>query len=64
MTPHDARTMENNARNPGLTPMDDAADTNREANKHEPDRTTGRLPERAEKSPRWNEKKPRQTRDR
>jgi hypothetical protein len=56
--------MENNARNPGLTPIDDAADTNREANKHEPDRTTGRLPERAEKSPRRNEKKPRQTRDR
>jgi hypothetical protein len=61
MAPNDARTMENNARNPGLTPMDDAADTNRAGSKHEPDRTTGRLPERAEKSPRRREKKPRQS---
>lgn len=64
MAPYDARTMENNARKPGLTPIDDAADTNRAGNKHEPDRTTGRLPERAEKSPRRREKKPRSSRDR
>jgi hypothetical protein len=64
MAPNDARTMENNARNPGLTPIDDAADTNRAGNKHEPDRTTGRLPERAEKSPRRHDKKPRQSRNR
>lgn len=64
MAPRDARTTENNARNPGLSPIDDAADTDRAGNKHEPDRTTGRLPERAEKSPRRHEKKPRQSRNR
>jgi hypothetical protein len=64
MAPNDARTAENNARNPGLTPIDDAADTNRTGNKREPDRTTGRFPERAEKSPRRHDKKPRQSRNR
>jgi hypothetical protein len=64
MAPNDAKTMENNARNPGLTPIDDPADTNRPGNQHEPDRTTGRLPERAEKNPRRHEKKPRQSRNR
>jgi hypothetical protein len=64
MAPNDARTMENNARNPGLTPIDDAADTNRAGQAHEPDRTTGRLPERADKTPRRHEKKTKQSRNR
>jgi hypothetical protein len=64
MAPNDARTMENDEQNPGLTPVDDAAaKINRAGRKHEPDRTTGRLPERAEK-PRRQEKKPRNSRSR
>ena len=64
MPTNDARNMQNDERNPGLTPIDGAADINRAGSKHEPDRTTGRLPERAEKSPRRHEKKPKQSRNR
>jgi hypothetical protein len=50
MAPNDARNMENDSRNPGLTPIDNgSSNINRAGKKHEPDSTTGRLPERAEK---------------
>jgi hypothetical protein len=59
MAPNEARTMENDVRNPGPAPIDDAADKNRAGNEHEPDRTSGRLPAQAEKIPPRREKKQR-----
>jgi hypothetical protein len=45
------RNSEDARRNPGLTPIDDVASTRREGENHESDRTTGHLPERADKEP-------------
>jgi hypothetical protein len=57
MATNDPRNRENSRSNPGLTPIDDRAETDRREGKHEPNRTTGRLPERAEKTPPRQEKK-------
>ena len=57
MAPNDPRNRENSSHHPGSTPIDDAAETDRREGKHEPDRTAGRLPERAEKTPPRHEKK-------
>jgi hypothetical protein len=57
MAPNDARNMDNDSRNPGLTPLDNPGNINRAGKKHEPDSTTGRLPERAEKKPQRQNKK-------
>jgi hypothetical protein len=62
MATNDPRNLDDGGRNPGLTPIDDATETNRQDRKHEPDRTAGRLPARADKTPRRHEKKPRQSR--
>ncbi len=35
---------------PGLTPIDNAAQSGRQFEKYEPDRTTGRLPSQTEKT--------------
>jgi hypothetical protein len=59
MAANDPSNTHNSERNPGLTPIDDATETNRQDRKHEPDRPIGRLPERAEKTPRRPEKKSR-----
>jgi hypothetical protein len=59
MALNDPKNRDNSGRNAGLTPIDEATETNRQDRKHEPDRTTGRLPERAEKTPRRHEKKSR-----
>jgi hypothetical protein len=64
MAPNDARNMENDSRNPGLTPIDSTGNINRAGKKHEPDSTTGRLPERAEKKPQRHDKKSRQSQNR
>jgi hypothetical protein len=42
---------------PGLTPIDNAAQSGREFEKHEPDRTTGRLPSQTEKTRKPKNKK-------
>jgi hypothetical protein len=44
MAPNDARNMENDSRNPGLTPIDSTGNINRAGKKHEPDSTTGQFP--------------------
>jgi hypothetical protein len=64
MAPNDARNVENDERNPGLTPLDNPGNINRAGKKHEPDSTTGRLPERAERKPQRHDKKSRQPRGR
>jgi hypothetical protein len=62
MAPNDRRNIHNSSRNPGLTPIDDATETNTQDSKHDPDRTTGRLPERADKTARRHEQKQRLSR--
>ena len=59
MAANDPRNQENESRNPGLTPVDNSGNINRAGRKHEPDSTTGRLPERAEKKSQRQDKKPR-----
>jgi hypothetical protein len=59
MAANDARNQENESRNPGMTPLDNPGTLNRAGRKHEPDSTTGRLPERAEKKPQRHDKKQR-----
>jgi hypothetical protein len=57
MAPNDRRNIDNSSGHPGLTPIDDATETNLQDRPHDPDRTTGRLPERADKTPPRHQKK-------
>jgi hypothetical protein len=57
MAPNDRRNSDNSSRNPGLTPIDDATETNTQDRQRDPDRTSGRLPEPADKTPRRHQKK-------
>jgi hypothetical protein len=64
MAASDARNQENESRNPGMTPLDNPGNINRAGRKHEPDSTNGRLPERAEKKTKRQDKKPAQSQNR